>query len=282
MKSLSSIALRAALPLLLSGSAVLATTTSINTGSLGATANGTNGDTVALGQPGAVAAGDDKSVGYSGGAITSVPFLPALNPAAASAFTIEFWSNPSLSDNDDALISNRFAGTNRSGWIFFQRAAGTGWNFRMYNGVGSGLGWDLTGGTSNLNTWNHVVATWNGSAALLYVNGILADNTNDLAATGVYNPNTSTNSPIFAIGANFDGGSSATSLVDEVAFYNAALTPAQILNHFNLASSPTAGTYFNAVLADGATLKLSNVPEPTSTLFLGLGGLALLRRRSRV
>jgi hypothetical protein len=35
------------------------------------------------------------------------------------------------------------------------------------------------------------------------------------------------------------------------------------------------------VLADGATLQLSNAPEPSSVLFLGLGGLALLRRRAR-
>ncbi|HEX2748142.1 MAG TPA: LamG domain-containing protein [Verrucomicrobiales bacterium] len=282
MKSFSALALLASLPFFLSGKAQ-ATTTSINTGSLGATANGTNSNSVTLGTPGAVSAGGDQSVGYpAGGGNTTIPFLAALNPSAGSSFSIEFWANPSASDNDDAIVSNRFtAGANRSGWIFFQRAAGTGWNFRMYNGVGSGLGWDLTGGTSNLNTWNHVVATWNGSAALLYVNGILADSTNDGAATGVYNPNTLANSPIFSIGANADVSSATTSLADEVAFYNSALTPAQILNHFTLASSPTAGTYYGAVLADGATLQLSNAPEPSSVLFLGLGGLALLRRRAR-
>ncbi|HWB07528.1 MAG TPA: LamG domain-containing protein [Verrucomicrobiales bacterium] len=275
-------ALLAALPLLLSGTAAHAATTSFNTGSLGAAANGTNGDPVVLNQPGAVTAGGDTSNGYSGGAITSVPFQAALNPGVASAFTIEFWANPSASDNDDAVISNRVAAGNRSGWIFFQRAAGTGWNFRMYNGVGSALGWDLTGGTSNLNQWNHVAVTWNGSAALLYVNGVLADSTNDPAASGVYNPNTAANSPIMAIGANFDGGSASTALIDEVAFYGSALSAVQITNHFNLASSPTPGLYQSTVRADGAMLQLSNVPEPTSALFLGLGGLALLRRRSRV
>jgi hypothetical protein len=151
----------------------------------------------------------------------------------------------------------------------------------MYNGVGSGLGWDLTGGTSNLNSWSHVVATWNGSAALLYVNGVLADSTNDPAATGVYNPNGGANAGIFSIGANFDGGSASTALIDETAFYGSALTPAQILNHFNLASSPVAGVYYAAVQADGAMLQLSNVPEPAAAGLLGLSGLALLRRRSR-
>lgn len=71
--------------------------------------------------------------------------------------------------------------------------------------------------------------------------------------------------------------------MDEVAFYGSALTPAQILNHFNLVASPVAGTYASTVLADGALLQLSNnVPEPASAWLLGLSGLALLRRRSRV
>ena len=42
----------------------------------------------------------------------------------------------------------------------------------------------------------YVVATWNGTAALLSVNCTLVDSTNDAAASGVYNPNT-------AAGTNF-------------------------------------------------------------------------------
>jgi hypothetical protein len=264
-----------ALPLCLA-SATAQAGTSINSGSLGAAANGTDADTVTSG-PGAVTAGNDKSAVYNGlaGTNTSVPFHPQLNPAAASPFSIEFWSNPTVSDNDDAPVSNRVASiTNRSGWVFFQRAAATGWNFRMYNGVGGGLGWDLTGGTSNLNSWSHVVATWNGSAALLYVNGVLADNTNDPAATGVYNPNVS--GTLF-VGSS-DTGSPNAAAIDEVAFYPTALSPATILNHFNLASSPTAGLYQSTVRSDGALLQLTNTPEPSSMLLLGAGGLLLLRR----
>lgn len=101
----------------------------------------------------------------------------------------------------------------------------------MYNGVSGGLGWDLTGGTSTLNHWNHVVVTWNGSAAVLYVNGQLADNSNDPAATGVYNPNITAGTNLI-VGAT-DTGSPYAGGVDEVAFYNLALS--QILNHFNTA-----------------------------------------------
>ncbi len=257
-----------------------ATTVSPNTGSLGSAANGTNADTVTFG-PGAVTAGGDQSAVYDGvsGTNTMVPFQSALNPASASPFTIEFWARPTGSDNDDAPVSNRVASGNRSGWVFFQRDAATGWNFRMYSGAGSALGWDLTGGTATLNAWSHVVATWNGSAAQLYVNGALADSTNDAAASGVYNASTAAN---FILAAS-DTGSPDAGSVDEAAFYPTALSAAQVLTHFTTASSPVAGAYQSLVRADGALLQLSNnaVPEPSSMLLLGAGGAVLFRRRLR-
>ena len=85
---------------------------------------------------------------------------------------------------------------------------------------------------------------------------------------------------VFVIGTNDANTSAYAGSVDEVAFYNSALTSTQILNHFNAASSPTAGTYQDLVRSDGAALQLSNnVPEPSSMLLLGVGGAALLRRR---
>jgi hypothetical protein len=269
----------AAIALLLGASAARATTISPNTGSLGSAADGTNADNVTFG-PGAVSAGGDQSAVYPGvlGQNTTVPFQPALNPASASPFTIEFWGRPTASDNDDAPVSNRISSGNRSGWVFFQRAAATGWNFRMYNGVGSGLGWDLTGGTSNLDEWSHVVATWNGTAAQLFVNGALVDDSNDPAATGAYNASTAAN----LIVANSDSGSPYTGSVDEVALYGAALTPAQILAHFTTASGGAAGAYQSLVRADGALVQLSNnvVPEPSAMVLFGAGAVLLLRRRA--
>ncbi len=276
----------AAVGLVFGAAAARAQVISPNTGSLGSSANGTNSAGVTFG-PGAVTAGGDLSAVYDGtaAAMTVVPFNASLNPPSASPFTIEFWARPTASDNDDAPVSNRVAAGNRSGWTFFQRDAGTGWNFRMYNGNGSGLGWDLTGGTATLNAWSHVVATWNGSAATLYVNGALADSTNDPAATGVYNASTGAT---FILAAT-DTGSPYAGSVDETAFYPSALTPAQILNHFNTASSGTAGAYHSLVRADGALLQLSNnpVPEPGTAVLTGtvamlmLGHRAVRRRRQR-
>lgn len=263
-----------------------AATTSMNSGSLGAAADGVNSDGVVLGVPGPLAAGGDVAAGYSGGERTSIPYLASLNPSSDSPFTIEFWARPSASDGDDAPLSNRWATGDRSGWVFFQRGESEGWNFRMYNGEGGGLAWDLTGGTSTLDAYSHVVVTWTGSAAVLYVNGMLADDTNAPGATGIYNPNSAINSPVFSIGANADGGSPSNAFIDEVAFYPSALTADQIAAHYSAAGSPVAGSpvagfYSALVLADGASLYLQNIPEPSAALLIAVGALAGVARRRR-
>lgn len=272
-----------AIPVLFAGTSIAATT-SINTGSLGSGANGINSDTVTTSNPGLLG-GSDRAAGYptpsTPAALTTIPFQSGLNPASSSSFTIEFWANPAstAANPNSSPVSNRVSTNPRSGWAFFQRT--DAWSFVMYSGTGTAAGWDLTGGTATVNQWSHVVATWSGSAATLYVNGVLADDTNAAGLTGIYNASTAATFGVGGItnvvGDNspFRGG-----LVDEVAFYGSALSPAQILNHYNLAlNNPSA--YQATVLADGALLQLTNVPEPTSALLVGLGGLVLLRRRSR-
>ncbi|MES2440854.1 MAG: LamG domain-containing protein [Verrucomicrobiota bacterium] len=229
-----------------------ATSVSYNTGSLGAAGNGTNTDTVVLDQPGALAAGGDFSTGYIGAlGCTTVPFLTPLNPATSQPFTIEFWAKPNTTTNDDVPVNNRVGGSgNRSGWVFFQRAAG--WNFRMYSGAGTAAGPDPVGGTSTLGVWSHVVATWDGTTARLYVNGTFAT-----SATGTY---AASSAAVFSVGALADGASDFNGLVDEIAFYPTALSDAKILAHYNTASSPVSGAYSSLVLSDGALEYLQQNP----------------------
>jgi len=232
-------------------------TVSYNSGSLGATADGLNAPGVLVDQPGAVEAGGDRSTFYANSQNTTIPFLEEVNPPADSPFTIEFWARPEASDNDDAPVFNRVSDGDRSGWVFFQRDEATGWNLRMYDGVGSDVGWDLTGGPYTMNTWNHIVAVWDGSSPKLYVNGELADETNGDGRSGNYNASTSA---IFSVGSYDNGGSPFTGRVDEVAYYRTALTPGKILDHFQAATSPIAGAYSALVRADGALLYLQQNP----------------------
>lgn len=231
--------------------------TSYNSTSLGSLGDGANSSGVAIEQPGAIAAAGDYSNKYGSSERTLIPFQPHLNPASNAPFTIEFWANPTASDNDDAPVFNRISDGDRSGWAFFQRAPGTGWNLRMYDGTGSNVGWDLTGGTSTLNAWSHVVATWSGSSARLYVNGALASSTNASGKSGKYLASTGAT---FSIGAYDNGGSAYNGRVDDIAFYPTALAASAVLSHYQTASSQVAGAYRRKVLADGAVEYLQQNP----------------------
>jgi hypothetical protein len=254
-----------------------AVTTSINSGSLGAAGNGTNADAVTLGVAGPLAAAGDTAAGYSGGANTTVPFNAALNPSSTSPFTIEFWANPATNVTDavgPSPVFNRVSTGNRSGWVFFQRSAATGWNFNLYNGNASQVGLSITGGSYTVGAWNHVVAVWDGATPSLYVNGV----NSNAAVTGPGGYNAS-GTATFSVGAYDTGSNPFSGAVDETAFYSAALSPTQILAHFNAAASTTPGAYSNLVVADGAVLYLNNVPEPTSAVLMLLGLAGVMRRR---
>ncbi|MES2470336.1 MAG: LamG-like jellyroll fold domain-containing protein [Verrucomicrobiota bacterium] len=263
-------------------SSAQAVTTSINSGSLGAAGNGTNADGVTLGVAGPLAASGDTAAGYSGGANTTVPFNAALNPASASPFTIEFWANPATNTDGSgpSPLFNRVTGTqaapNRSGWVFFQRPADAGWNFAMYNGLGSQVGLQVTGGTYTPGSWSHVVAVWDGAAPTLFVNGV---NTNAPVVVGGPGGYNASGTAIFSVGAYDTGSNPFNGAVDETAFYSKALSPAEILAHYEAAASTTPGFYSNLVTADGAVLYLNNVPEPTSAVLMLLGLAGVMRRR---
>lgn len=234
----------------------------INSGSLGLDGDATDTALVKLDQPGAIAAGPDFSTEYGldgnvNGAFSRLPHKPVLNSTAP--FTIEFWAYPFTSDNDDAPVDNRIAVGNRSGWAFFQRAAGTGWNFRMYNGNGTQMAFNLTGGTSTLFAWSHVVATWDGSAAKLYVNGAFINALNDIPGgqSTTYNPSTTATLTLGALG---DDSSPFRGRVDEVAFYPSALSQEKIAAHYSTATSPVSGAYSTLVQNDGALVYYQQNP----------------------
>lgn len=152
-----------------------------------------------------------------------------------------------------------FSGTHAyslEGWVNVKSLPPTGTWWRMFdrqtyvtrNGYGLGLNtqdghffterWAAGAATTvtaatgpKLNTWYHVVATYDGSNLRLYVNGVLVGGPTATAAS------VTSQSVVLNMGSDtgggVDGGGFLNGLLDEMAVYNFALSAAQILAHYN-------------------------------------------------
>lgn len=234
-----------------------------NSAVLGAAGNGTHGPGVVHRVPGALAGNNNAAAAYNdvGGAKhTFVPFSAAINPPANRPFSVEFWANPSVEVSDapgPCPLFNRVSAGNRSGWVFFQRSPASGWNFVMYNGSGSNRGIDLTGGSNAQNTWSHVVAVWNGTAATLYVNGTAVSNA---VPVGGYAASTSA---IFSVGSYDDGVQNPfNGSVDEVTVYTNALTAPQVLAHYQNGTNAVRLIGYETMVAIDGAIEYLRLDEP--------------------
>lgn len=114
-----------------------------------------------------------------------------------------------------------------------------------------------------VDSWNHLVATYDGSSIKIYVNGLLKK---QVAKIG--NQSTSVNNLI--IGAKSPDGYFNGS-IDEVKIYNRALDAAEILNHYSATdisgSVPVDKSY--ARIPDGSSNWIDPVPTPGQPNVLG-------------
>ena len=188
------------------------------------------------------------------------PYAAALNPSGA--FTVEGWFNPaSVSSSLACAIASAYTTSPREGWLIYESSAG--WEFRTYNQNGTATAVDITGGTPTAGHWDHVVAEWNGTNGLLYVNGVLK---NTSPATN-FVANTSAS---FTIGVRSDAAYYWGGSVGDVAFYSRVLTPAEIRTHASGApalsiTTSAAGPVLSWVPANGGTLVASPTVNGTYT-----------------
>ncbi|HTI70428.1 MAG TPA: LamG-like jellyroll fold domain-containing protein [Candidatus Limnocylindria bacterium] len=183
-----------------------------------------------LGAPGALPGDNDTAVSFGGAdGVAKVPYSQTLNPG--TAFTVEFWANPKDHDvNTYVPMGSQFRnGAGRLGWAFYiQNNSPNGWEIQLGDATGVHADAYSSDHPAVAGRYDHIVAVWDGvNIAQLYVNGAL-----DATATGSYVPNG--NQP-WVIGQRNDGNFGFNGSIDEVAFYNYALTPAQIVNHFSVA-----------------------------------------------
>lgn len=179
-------------------------------------------------QPG-VGFDPDKALSFDGvNDRVDVTYNASLNPAQ---FSIEFWVFPTrAAGTQEMLVWNRGSTPYLKGWTV-DITTGNTYRFNVQNDTDQ----PLTGPTVVRNVWTHVVGTYDGTNARIYVNGVVAATSGTWThvvnpvgpmAFGVADPAVSPNSW-------FQGR------LDEVALYNAALTGPQILAQYQ-AGNPKA------------------------------------------
>jgi hypothetical protein len=183
-----------------------------------------NGGT--LNQPGVLTNDSDSSVQFNGSTDRMVvPYTVALNP---STFSVEAWAKVTGGNGTyRTVIMSREGSTTPDlhGYNFY-----AGLNERWQGWVGYGTSFSpIHGDIIQYNTWTHLAMTYNGTTQFFYVNGVLAG-----SASVALIPNTA---------AAFDIGDAYTGYrfpgnIDEVAFYNYALSPTQVAAHYNSGNGP--------------------------------------------
>jgi Concanavalin A-like lectin/glucanases superfamily len=179
----------------------------------------------------------DPSVHFTSSARVTVPYALELNPVTGP-WSAEFWLEATSQDaNFHTPISsiwNSDFGNHLFGWLLYQNPLSHVWTYNPYGGGGGG-GFISDNKPTVVNSWYQIVITDDLTTQRFYVNN--TEVWNGLRA-GLFIPNGINGDPAVAGGpttfavrsdgefGQFDGG------IDDVAFYNYALSTQQIGNHF--------------------------------------------------
>ena len=188
---------------------------------------GTYGSGVILGEPGAIEGEGNTAARFTQAASTfvEVPWSAALN---TPQFTFECWAMVTGGTGHRSPVTSRGDGP-QQGYIFYADP-GNAWQFW----TGTGAGWNNLGGaTVQNNTWVYLAGTYDGTTKRFFVNGQQVG-----VNQSVFVPN---DADVLRIGAGATEGPGSfffEGLIDEVAVYNRALSPARILTHYQAARPP--------------------------------------------
>jgi len=147
---------------------------------------------------------------------TKVPDDPSLN--LTSAITIEVWVKPAQNSTHVTVAAKEHF-TNKKGWILIQ-LGGTDWYFRIYNGTTYK---EVSVSNSvDLNTWQHIVATYDKQYMRLYKNGVQI-------GKRLCDWSIATTSEPLCVGYRSTVGQYFNGTIDEVRIYERALSASEVL-----------------------------------------------------
>jgi hypothetical protein len=166
----------------------------------------------------------DKAVSVNGNAQVQIPWALELNPHGP--FSAELWIEPlALSPGGDSIDVATSEGSGPNGWLLYQQTDNSlVWVLFSENWNAAWLG---AGPVVEANEWYHVVFTYDGTLFHSYFNG-------NPVAQQAYDAFVPNGDGWTSLGFRFDGnGLGFNGAIDDVAFYNKALTPDQVQAHYN-------------------------------------------------
>lgn len=194
-------------------------------GSFDGTYDTSKGGTITYAVPTGIPGETNTAIAVKNNARVRVPYALELNPYGA--FTAEAWVKPNTLgvNGQDYRTAFSSMGSGPTGWLVYQQPDNTwAWVIFADNWVSTWL-YDTTD-TITANTWYHIVLTREGSLFSFYVNGKLVASTE----YDIYNPSRDGKTDFGW--RNDDDWKSFDGAIDDVAFYNKALTAVQVLNHY--------------------------------------------------
>lgn len=148
-------------------------------------------------------------------------------PPAEAALTVEGWLNLNgLTQGSFAeLISSSHTNSSHLGFDIFYTTSGSTVTFSIGNGTTT---IDAVSAAIPTTGWVHVMCTWDGTTALIYINGVQSG-----SATGFTGSVSTDPANFVTMGSIAGGGSYLNGLLSSCVIYNTALSAARVQAHYN-------------------------------------------------
>jgi len=212
-----------------------------------------------FGAPSAITTETNKGVNFAGAGSVTVPNYPELNPKGA--FSLEAWTRPNTGGSDQGgfIVASQNRSNSRGGYSLNADFFFAEYEIDMGAPNSSVTRYDSTTLPQD-GVAVHIVFAWDGVSpqGAIYVNGT---KTTTPQAGYTDNMNNFVNNTVqpLTMGIRYDGSGPWNGVVDEVAFYDYALSDAQVTNHwkFSWAASAITQQPVGVTVPEGSTVSLS-------------------------